>query len=321
MPQRGRLRHGGKPSRPGRVSYVIARAALLTTLAAVLAGCGSSSTSSTTSTAASDGLPLLDFRYDASAPLGLAEHGVSSKAGEEPVVKDISFRSQGRRIDGFLVEPAGSGPHPGVVVVHGGGGDRSSLLEQAKALAQKDIVALTITEPSTSSPPVPAKEPAAYLEQVRDVRVRDVIAVRRAVDVLQSLPAVDPERIGYLGWSAGGLTGTYVAAAEPRVKALALLSTGAAPLTAFVSQAPANLRGQVRRVLGRVDPLRYVAHARPGSVLLEDGRNDEVVPRSALLGVANAAPNGTIVRWYDAPHALDAAAYRAASDWLARKLA
>ena len=76
----------------------------------------------------------------------------------------------------------------------------------------------------------------------------------------------------------------------------------------------------VKRVLGSVDPIRYIAWARPGSVLLEDGRKDEVVPRGALLNVARAAPAGTTVRWYDASHALDQAAYHDAYGWLARKL-
>ena len=73
-------------------------------------------------------------------------------------------------------------------------------------------------------------------------------------------------------------------------------------------------------MLGSVDPLRYIALARPGTVLLEDGRNDKVVPRAALLGIAKAAPSGTPLRWYDAPHALNAAAYSDASAWLVRKL-
>jgi hypothetical protein len=73
-------------------------------------------------------------------------------------------------------------------------------------------------------------------------------------------------------------------------------------------------------VLGTLDPLRYVALAKPGSLLLEDGRRDEVVPRAALLNVVHAAPSGTTVRWYDAPHALSRKAYRDAFDWLARKL-
>jgi dienelactone hydrolase len=40
------------------------------------------------------------------------------------------------------------------------------------------------------------------------VTVRDVLAVRRAADVLDSLPTVAANRIGYLGWSAGAKTVT-----------------------------------------------------------------------------------------------------------------
>jgi dienelactone hydrolase len=131
---------------------------------------------------------------------------------------------------------------------------------------------------------------------------------------------VDGGRIGYIGWSAGARTGTFVAASEPRVKALVLLSAGAAPLSAFVKNAPAGSKAAVRQGLGSVDPLRYIAWAKPGSVLLEDGRRDEVVPPDALRNVVRAAPEGTEVRWYAASHALNKAAYGDAFDWLAGKL-
>ena len=155
---------------------------------------------------------------------------------------------------------------------------------------------------------------------MRATSVADVVAVRRAVDVLRSLPYVDPNRIGYLGWSAGARTGALVAAAEPRLRALVLLSAGAAPISAYTAAAPPTLRPQVRQELGSVDPIRYVARARPGSLLLEDGRRDSIVPHAALLNIVHAAPRGTLVHWYDAPHELDRAAYRDAFAWLTRKL-
>jgi dienelactone hydrolase len=229
--------------------------------------------------------------------------------------------SDGTRIDGYLLLPPGSRQRPAVVVVHGSGGDRGELLRQAGWLAARNVVALTITESSTPNPPVPSSAgPAALLRQIRDTQVRDVVAARRAVDVLRSLRAVDPQRIGYLGWSAGAKTGAFVAASEPHVKALVLLSAGADPVSAFVAHAPAALRTAVRRTLGSVDPIRYIAAARPGSVLLEDGKRDEIVPHAALRNVIHAAPKGTTVRWYAARHALNRTAYHDAFDWLARKL-
>jgi dienelactone hydrolase len=150
--------------------------------------------------------------------------------------------------------------------------------------------------------------------------VRDVVAVRRAADLLASLPTVDPRRLGYLGWSAGAKTGTFVAASDARFRALVLLSAGADTLSAFVAAAPKEFRPLVRRELGSVDPLRYAALARPGSLRLEDGTHDEVVPRTALENIVDAAPPKTIVRWYAAGHALNARAYDEAFAWLLMKL-
>ena len=234
-------------------------------------------------------------------------------------VHDVSFTSGGDRVDGYLVVPPGRGRRPAVVFVHGSGGDRTELLAQAGLLAARGVVTLTITAPSGTAQSS-ATTPGQLLGEMRAVTIADVVAVRRSVDVLASLPFVDRRRIGYLGWSAGARTGALVAAAEPRLRALVLLSAGAAPISAYAAAAPPSLRPQVRRELGSVDPLRYVARARPGSLLLEDGRRDSIVPRSALLNLVHAAPRGTTVRWYDAPHELDRAAYRDAFAWLARKL-
>jgi dienelactone hydrolase len=265
-------------------------------------------------------VPRLRFGYDSSAPLGYVDRGRVDPRTDPIAVHDISFRSDGDRIDGYLLLPPRRGRHPAVVFVHGSGGDRRELLTQAGWLAARNVVTLTITEPSTSNPPTSAVGANAVLNQVRDAQVSDVIAIRRSVDVLQSLPEVNPRRIGYLGWSAGAKTGAFVAASEPRVKALVLLSAGADPLDAFVAAAPPTLRRAVRLILGSVDPIKYIAAARPGSVLLEDGTKDEIVPHAALLDIVHAAPKGTTVRWYAAPHALDRAAYHDAFDWLQRKL-
>jgi len=283
-------------------------------LAVLVAGCGASSTATP-----SDGLPRLHFDYDTSTPLGYVDRGRINERSYPIAVHDVSFQSGGRTIDGYLLVPRGSGRRPAVVFVHGSGGDRSELLGQAAELARRNVVTLTLTEPShfvTSSP----STLSGLLAQAKSLTVNDVVAVRRAVDLLQTLPTVDSKRIGYVGWSAGARIGAIVAAAEPRIKALVLASAGADPLSAFVAHAPASSKGRVRTALGSVDPLRYIGWARPGSLRLEDGRDDEVVPRAALLNVVRAAPSGTSVKWYDAPHALNKPAYRDAFAWLAKKL-
>jgi dienelactone hydrolase len=296
----------------------VRRLATLFALAVLAAGCGGSSHPSSTA-AIADSIPRLDFSYDTSAPLRYADHGRINKRSYPIAIHDVSYEAAGKKVESYLLVPPGSRKRPAVIFVHGSGGDRSELLAQAAWLAARNVITLAITVPSSSVTSTPATV-GGKLAQARSLTTLDVVGVRRAVDVLQSLPTVDSKRIGYVGWSAGARLGTYVAASEPRVKALVLLSAGAAKLSEFVSSAPAGLRPRVRRVLGSVDPIRYVGWARPGSLLLEDGKRDEVVPHTALVNIAHAAPTGTVVRWYDAAHALDTKAYTDAFDWLASKL-
>ena len=298
-----------QPPRPGLLARLLSLFVV-----ALVAGCGSSSHDTT------QPRPRPMFAYDKSAPLHYVDRGRTSSRAQHVAIHDVAFKSDGRLIDGFLLLPRSAGRHPAVVFVHGSGGDRSELLTKAELLARRGIVALTITEPSTSYPPTRGSTPGASLRRVEAAEVRDVVAVRRAVDVLRSLPQVDPGRIGYLGWSAGAKTGIYVGASDSRLKALALLSAGAAPVSLYVAASPPPYRPLVRRVLTEIDPIRWVRRARPGSLLLEDGRQDKVVPGFALREIARAAPRGTTVRLYDAPHELNAAAYKDAFDWLQRRL-
>jgi dienelactone hydrolase len=261
----------------------------------------------------------LTFGYDRAAPLGFVDHGVAERRSGV-AVHDVEFRSGHARIQGYLVEPSRRGRVPGVVFVHGSGGDRSELLGRAIELAQRGAVGLTITAPSTASPLPRPTTLAQLLSEAVLTTSRDVVAVRRAADVLATRPMVDSKRIGYLGWSAGAKTGTFVAASDRRFAALALLSAGADRVSAFAASAPAGDRALIRQALGSVDPLRYVALARPGTLLLEDGTFDEVVPRRALENVVHAAPRGTLVHWYRAGHALTKVAYDDAFTWLLEHL-
>jgi dienelactone hydrolase len=290
----------------------VRRTALLA-IVLLAAGCGGHKTATTPAS------PTLSFGYDAATPLRYVDHGVVLHHG--PVkVHDVSFVSRGKRVDAYLVEGKAGGARPAVVLVHGGGGDRTELLGDAVELARLGFVALTVTEPSSAYPPAQPTNVQGLVDESKAVTVDDVVAVRRAADVLASLPAVDSKRLGYLGWSNGAKTGAFVAASDPRFEAVALLSGGADKLSAFVKAAPAGERDIVEQGLGSVDPLRYITMARSGSVLLADGRRDQIVPRTALLNMIHAAPKGTVVRWYDAGHELSAAAYRATFAWLASKL-
>ena len=128
------------------------------------------------------------------------------------------------------------------------------------------------------------------------------------------------KRIGLVGWSAGARIGAILAGTEARIGSFGLLSGGSTPVAEYAAQAPEELRPAIERELGAVDPLRWVALARPGTMLLQNGRTDEVVPRAALDALAKAAGAAAKVRWYDQGHAPSSAAFNDQLDWLAERL-
>jgi YD repeat-containing protein len=258
------------------------------------------------------------FAYDGSAPLRVDDAGRVNR--DYPIaVRDISFAVPGGRVQALLAVPPGRGRLPAVVYLHGAGGDRSDLIVPATWLAARGAVTLALTAPSATGDGARS----AGLEGLRrdhDLAVSDVVAVRRALDLLAARPDVDPDRLGFVGYSAGARTGAILAGVEPRLAALVLMSAGASPVEDYVEAAPASLADEVEALLREIDPLRYVAVPGERQLLLQNGRRDEIVPREALDGLAGTAA-GAEVRWYDAGHALNDAAYREQLAWLARELA
>jgi dienelactone hydrolase len=259
---------------------------------------------------------------DGAAPLRIADRSVAT--GNPRVrVRDVSFAGRRGRVYGYLAVPTTTHGRLGsVVLLHGTGGSRRDFLPYAVTLAGRGLAALTLTAPSSTAPaPASGLGPRAVLKREQQLAVDDVVAVRRAVDFLQTRPSLDPRRIGLLGWSSGARTGAVVAGVERRIRAFVLMSGGALPVSDYVKVAPVALRADIRKSLGAVDPLRWIARARPGTLLLENGRHDEIVPRRALLALAHAAPPGTTLRWYDAGHRLNRKAVSAQSTWLLKRLA
>jgi dienelactone hydrolase len=285
-------------------------AALLGVL--VLAGCG-------THERASAPAARTPFDYDANSALNVRQKRIATGPGGS--VQDISFASpRGGRVTGYLVVPRGGGRHPAVVLLHGAGGDRRELLPFAAGLAGRGVAALTLDSPAsraadkTLPPGMPGvRRRTALLEQ-------EVVEARRAVDVLRAQASVDPQRLGFLGFSAGARSGAILSGVDHRIGSYVLVSGGASPVAEYLRGAPPELRTQIRPLLVDVDPLTWIKKARPGSIFFEDGRRDEIVPRAALVGLIRAAPKPQRVRWYPGGHTPDQRRLEDAADWLTQRL-
>jgi dienelactone hydrolase len=282
---------------------------LLAALVVALAGCGGDEQ------AVSEGV----FGYDASVPLEVADNGVVDP--DYPLaVHDVSFTSQGTQIAAYLVVPPGEGPWPAAVYVHGAGSDRLSMLGPATWLAARGAVTLALSMPSAAAEPPAGATGVERLEAHRAVEVADVVVARRAIDLLESRPDVDADRIAYIGWSAGARTGALLAGVEPRLQSLVLIAPGSAPVAEFVAAAAPADKTAVERIMTSIDPLASIARSEPERLLIQEAEKDLVIPRTAIDALVAAAPEGTEVRWYDADHAMGPKAYEEHLDWLQERL-
>ncbi len=115
-------------------------------------------------------------------------------------VSSIRFQTgsdEGTMIDGFFFRPEGTGPFPAMVLLHTCGGIRPHVYDWAWWLKAQGYVALAVDSFSPRGIINCKGEGAAYFKF--DI-AWDAIG---ALAYLRSLPFVDEERIGVMGWSLG----------------------------------------------------------------------------------------------------------------------
>jgi hypothetical protein len=166
--------------------------------------------------------------------------------------------------------------------------------------------------------------PLRYGPSDRAEQVQLIKDLQRAVDVLRALPNVDAARIAYVGVSYGGAMGALFAGVERRLRAAALVvgdgglvshSTGPEDV-GFMAGLSCAARVGWFRAMVPIEPIRFLPHASPTPLLLQNGRLDTLVPAADAEALHAAAPEPRTIRWYDAGHALDGQALRDRHAWL-----
>lgn len=141
------------------------------------------------------------------------------------VRKKLTFAVEpGDRVPAFLLIPKGlTGKVPGVLCLHQtiaiGKGEPAGLGQQenkrqAVHLAERGYVTLCPDYPSFGEYPYDFKK-SGYASG----SMKAIWNNMRAIDLLQSLPEVDPERIGCIGHSLGGHNTMFTAVFDARIKA------------------------------------------------------------------------------------------------------
>jgi dienelactone hydrolase len=138
---------------------------------------------------------------------------------------DFSFASEAsQRVPGILLVKPGEGRRPAVIVLHGTGGKKEGELGYTRQLAARGFAAVSIDGRYHGERGTPADynraiasaferggEHPLYYDTVWDVM--------RLVDYLSTRPDIDPQRIGLMGISKGGIETYFTSAADERIAA------------------------------------------------------------------------------------------------------
>ncbi len=157
------------------------------------------------------------------APLDL--HVYDQTPGEKVSQRILSFAPEpGDRVPAVLLVPNGlKGRAPAVLCLHQTArlgklepvGQGNPNLAYARELAERGFVTLAPDYPGYGD-----YKADAYALGYAGTTMKGIWNHMRAVDLLQSLPEVDPGRIGAIGHSLGGHNSIFVAVFDPRIKAV-----------------------------------------------------------------------------------------------------
>ena len=230
--------------------------------------------------------PLFD--YDTAVPLDIRE--VASERSEGVDSIDLTYASpKGGRVPATLFVPDGNGPFPGLVLMHGLPSDRTDIAGYAMAFAQLDAVVITIDAPF-ARPENAGRSPLMYNEEDRNEQIQLIVDLRRAIDVLESWPDVDPDRLAYVGVSYGAAMGGLLAGVErrrrrplPRSRLVTHIARTGNRGDYFYTGLTEAGREAWLEAMWPIEPIHYVGHATPAALLFQNGTTDEaVLPADAL---------------------------------------
>ncbi len=190
---------------------------------------------------------------------------------------EVSFAVGGVTLAGTLIEPAGPGPHPAAVVVHGAaGGQRDRYRLLAAPLLEAGVAALIYDKRGhgrSGGPPEPM-----IFDQAD--------AACAALDLLARTPGIDPARIGLFGFSNGMWAVPMAAARRPGSVAF-VVGVGSPGVT--MAESEVHRRTRVLRDAGVGEPaLAAVADAwRCIFQIAAEGQASEALAAQLAAGLAD----------------------------------
>lgn len=268
-----------------------------------------------------DRVAIETFDIDTAAPLDVVE--VARDDHDGIAIREVTFASpDGGVVPALIAEPADPVGRA-MVMVPGMPERKEAYVPAISEFACTGLTAIVVDPPWTRDPDRSFEESISFTPLDRGEQVQLIHDVRRAVDLLEAEYGVD--RVGYTAISYGASMGLQVAAVEPRIDALALLSVDGGVVDHFTSEGnpigilamgtPEDQQAWID-AMAPVEPVRFVAEA-TAPILFLHGRQDNVAPPVKARVVHGVAGESADVRWYDAGHGLEPQAFRDMFDWWA----
>jgi cephalosporin-C deacetylase-like acetyl esterase len=273
---------------------------------------------------------LRHFDYNQKSPLEIKEAGVEQRG--DVAVHDISYASpKGGRVPAYLVVPKGKGPFASVIWGHwyqDGSPflNRKEFLDEAVALAPSGVISLLTDGPIAR--PGFVRDPDPLGDSYINDRVQQILDMRRGADLLQARSDVDAKRLAYVGHSYNAATGAFLAGIDKRFKAFVLM---AGNLSDEVDMKSKEFQ-EFRKNLGpeKVDAFvakyswldqgKYIAHAAPASVFLQYATKEGFLTPERAREYFAIVSEPKALKFYEAPHALNAEARRDRIAFLVKEL-
>lgn len=260
------------------------------------------------------------FEYDRNAPLDVQE--VDKQTRDDAVVRDITFVGTKAPIQAYVVTPVrGGNSLAAILYVHWLGQrettNRTEFLNEAVALAGQGVTSLCVNAMWSAPKWYDNRVPEDDYAQA----VRQVIELRRALDLLLSQPGVDPKRVAFVGHDFGAMYGIVMGGVDRRPSAYVLMAGTPHFIDWFLFARQPKAPDEYRKQLAPIDPINFVGKIAPAPVFFQFAAQDEFVSADAATRFYNAAAPRKQLATYDAHHDLqkpDVTADRIS--WLMRTL-
>lgn len=242
------------------------------------------------------------FDYDRAIPLGLVDRGVETRGGVS--VRDVTFNGlSGDPIPAYIVTPSGPGPFAAVLWVHWLGEpettNRTEFLSEAVTLASRGVVSLLVDAMWSAPDWFMKRDP----DQDYRHSVLQVIALRRAMDLLVSQPDVDADRVGIVGHDYGGMYSMIMAGVDSRARASVYVAVVPSLNDwAFLGPQPASKAAYLRQN-AMLELTDYLKQSRKAATFLQFGTKDIYVSR-VEAGMVAAAAGTKNRKFYETDHAM-----------------